>query len=39
MEAQKGSGKGSRAGSVDVALNYIRQIYAVEKEGRQNEYF
>jgi hypothetical protein len=39
MEAQKGSGKGSRAGSVDVALNYIRQIYAVEKEGKQNEYF
>lgn len=38
MEAQKGSGKGSRSGSVDVALSYIRQIYAVEKEGRQKEY-
>ena len=38
MEAQKGSGKGSQTGSVDVALNYIRQIYAVEKEGRQNKY-
>jgi transposase len=38
VEAQKGSGKGNQTGSVDVALNYIRQIYAVEKEGRQNEY-
>lgn len=38
MEAQKGSGKGNRTGSVDVALSYIRQIYAVEKEGRQKKY-
>jgi len=38
MEAQKGSGKGNRAGSVDVALSFIRQIYAVESEGRRNGY-
>jgi transposase len=38
IEAKKGSGKGNQAGSVDVALNFIRQIYAVEKEGRQKEY-
>jgi len=38
MEVQKGSGKGNRAGSVAVALSFIRQIYAVESEGRRNGY-
>lgn len=31
-EADKGSGKTKKPGSVDVALGYIRRIYAVEVE-------
>jgi transposase len=38
MEADKGSGKGKKAGSVDMAASYIRKLYAVEHEGRKNEY-
>ena len=38
MEADKGGGKGKKTGSVDMALNYIRKLYAVEHEGRKNEY-
>ncbi len=33
VDAQKGRGKTKKAGSTDVALNYIRQIYAIEKEA------
>ena len=38
MEAEKGSGKGNKIGSVDIALSYIRKIYAVEHEGHKKEY-
>ena len=38
MEADKGSGKGKKTGSVDMAVNYIRKLYAVEHEGQKNEY-
>jgi len=37
-EAGKGSGKGNKIGSVDMALGYIRKLYAVEHEGSQKEY-
>lgn len=33
-DAQKGSGKKGKPGSVEVALSYIRKIYGIEKEGR-----
>ena len=36
IDAQKGAGKGSRTGSADVALSYIRKIYEVEHEGRRD---
>ncbi len=32
IDAQKSRGKTKKAGSTDVALNYIRRLYAVEKE-------
>jgi len=34
-EAQKGSGKKGKTGSVDVALNFIRKLYGIEKEGKK----
>jgi transposase len=34
-EAAKGAGKDRKAGSVDIALGYIRRIYEVEAEGRK----
>jgi transposase len=34
-EAAKGSGKGKKSGSVDIALTYIRRIYEVETEGKR----
>jgi transposase len=34
-EAAKGAGKDRKAGSVDIALRYIRRIYEVEAEGRK----
>jgi transposase len=37
-EAAKGSGKGKKPGSVDVALGYIRRIYEVETEGKRLNY-
>lgn len=36
-EAQKGSGKKGKPGSVEVALSYIRKIYRIEKEGKTLE--
>lgn len=36
-EAQKGSGKKGKPGSVEVALGYIRKIYSIEKEGKRLE--
>jgi len=33
-EAEKGSGKGNKTGSVDMALNYIRKLYAVENQNK-----
>lgn len=37
-EARKGRGKGvTKAGSVDVALNYIGKIYGVEKEAKRSQ--
>ena len=38
MDARKGLGKDSKAGSVDVALSYIQKIYAIEHEGKKKEY-
>ena len=38
MEAKKGSGKGNKTGSVDIALSYIRKLYAVEHEGSKKGY-
>lgn len=38
MEADKGSGKGNKTGSVDIALSYIRKLYAVEHEGKKKAY-
>jgi transposase len=38
MDADKGSGKGKKTGSADLAVSYIRKLYAVEHEGRKNEY-
>jgi transposase len=38
MEAEKGSGKGNKTGSVDIALGYIRKLYAVEHEGNKKGY-
>ena len=32
-EAEKGLGKNKKAGSVDIALGYIRKIYAIEAEA------
>jgi transposase len=36
-DAQKARGKNSKPGSVDVALAYIRKIYAVESEAKKME--
>lgn len=36
-DARKGQGKGKKSGSVDVALSYIRRIYAIEREVAQKE--
>ena len=36
-DAQKARGKNSKPGSVDVALGYIRKIYAVESEAKKME--
>jgi len=33
IDAQKGKGKTAKVGSVEIALGYIRNIYAVEKEA------
>ncbi len=37
VDAQKGRGKTKKTGNTDVALNYIRKLYAVEKEGARNK--
>lgn len=37
-DARKAGGKKQKTGSVDVALNYIRKIYAVESEGKRGEH-
>ena len=34
MDAQKGRGKNSKIGSVDVALGFIRKLYGIEKRGK-----
>jgi transposase len=34
-EAAKGAGKDGKAGSIDIALGYIRRIYKVVAEGRK----
>ena len=36
-DAQKAQGKNKTAGSVDVALSYIRKIYAIESEAERQE--
>jgi transposase len=36
-DARKGQGKKKKAGSVDVALSYIRRIYEIEHEAAQKE--
>ena len=36
-EAEKGSGKKGKPGSVEVALSYIRKMYRIEKEGKRLE--
>lgn len=36
-DAQKGSGKKGKPGSVEVALSYMRKIYRIEKEGKRLE--
>jgi len=38
MDAQKGRGKTKKAGSVEVALNYIKKIYAVENQAKRKGY-
>ncbi len=37
MNAQKARGKNKKPGSTDVALSYIRKIYAVESEAKRNQ--
>jgi len=37
MEVIKAQGKNRKAGSADVALDYIRKLYAIEKEARAQE--
>jgi len=37
-DAQKARGKSKKPGSTDVALSYIRKIYAVESEAKRKEY-
>ena len=37
VNAQKARGKNAKPGSIDVALSYIRKIYAVESEARRKE--
>ncbi|WP_420811240.1 IS66 family transposase [Desulfosediminicola ganghwensis] len=37
VDVQKGRGKTKKTGSTDVALNYIRKLYGVEKEGTRNK--
>jgi len=36
-DAQKARGKAQKPGSIDVALGYIRKIYAVESEAKRKE--
>ncbi len=36
-DAQKAQGKNKKSGSVDIALGYIRKIYAIEAEARKKE--
>jgi transposase len=36
-DAQKAQGKIKKVGSVDIALGYIRKIYAIEAEARKKE--
>ena len=36
-DAQKARGKNAKPGSIDVALSYIRKIYAVESEAKRKE--
>ncbi len=38
-DAQKASGKNKKPGSVDVALSYIRKIYAIESEAKRKGIF
>ena len=38
MEADKGSGKGNKTGSVDMALNFIQKLYSIEREGKKKDY-
>jgi len=38
IDAQKARGKNKKPGSLDVALSYIRKIYAVESEAKRKEY-
>jgi transposase len=38
MEADKGSGKGNKTGSVDMALNFIQKLYSIEREGKKKGY-
>lgn len=37
MEVIQAQGKNRKAGSADVALEYIRKLYAIEKDGRARE--
>ncbi len=37
VDARKARGKSQKAGSVDVALNYIQSIYAIESEAKRKE--
>lgn len=39
MDAQKARGKNGKPGSIDIALNYIGKIYAVESEARRKQFF